>query len=483
MQTAGAAGLTLVSAGGQASAFSLEDAPALRPGVLPSADELGRQTIQMNNRGDRFTGTAAHRDHVEYLAKGFQAVGLKVQRDTGVFTRWLATKWSAKLTSPDGATIDLPATSYYPYSGVTGPEGVTGELVQLPNQTTRERQIAAPGDLKGKLVFIPVDGLASPLADGSKPPWGFDPKSARFPTHVSAVWGSITPGMLGDLKKAGVVGVILGWTNISDAQASGQYSPYGRPIQDLPCIWVGRQSAAKLGAAAGKGAKATVILQAEVTPNVSTDTLWAVLPGQSSDEVLIVESHSDGMNFLEENGSLALLAMAKYFASLPKALRKRDIVFVIPNHFARADLIGVPGWIRRHPEILKKTAAWVTVEHLGCREWFDNAAGQYAPSGKDEMSFAITDLKGVADATLDGAKGGGRLAVIRGPRVPGEGAAFYRTGIPGLGYFPAPNYLLSFAKNGHIEKFSKTLMHAQIEGLTRAVHKLDRMTAEQIRAS
>jgi hypothetical protein len=492
MQTAGAAGLTLVSAGGQAAAFSLADAPPLKPNVLPSADELGRQTVQMNSLGDRFPGSDAHRTHVEYLAKGLQALGLEVQRDTGRFSRWLASRWVAKLTLPGAAPIDLPATSYYPYSGATGPEGVTGELVQIPNALAPAspgtgRQIAAPGDLKGKVVFIAVDGLVSPLGD--KPPWGFSPQDAKFPTHISAVWGSITPGMLGDLKKAGVVGAILGWTNISDAQAAGQYSPYGRPFQDLPCVWVGKASAAKLHAAAGTGAKASVILQADRAENVPVDTLYAVLPGQSSEQALIVESHSDGMNFLEENGSIALLGMAKYFASLPKAARKRDIVFVIANHFARADLIGAPGWVQRHPEIIRRTVAWVTVEHLGCREWYDNAAGQYAPSGRDEMSYAITDFKVVAAAMLDGAKGpggkglGDRLAAIRGPRVPGEGAAFYRTGLPGIGYFPAPNYLLAFAGNGHIDKFSKTFMHAQVEGLTRAIQKLDGMSVEQIRAA
>jgi hypothetical protein len=482
MQTAGAAGLTFVSAAGQASAFSLDDAPPLRPGVLPTANELGRQTAQMNALGDRFPGNEAHRTHVEYLAKGLKTLGLDVQRDTGRFSRWLATRWAARLTPKGGAPIDLPATSYYPYSGATGPEGVTGELVQIPNAIAPGpgRQIAAPGDLKGKVVFIAVDGLVSPLGD--KPPWGFSPQSAQFPTHISAVWGSITPGLLGDLKKAGVVGAILGWTNISDAQAAGQYSPYGRPFQDLPCVWVGRQSAARLRAATGTGAKASVILQADRAEDVPVDTLYAVLPGQSSEEVLIVESHSDGMNFLEENGSIALLGMAKYFSKLPKAARKRDIVFVIANHFARADLIGAPGWVKRHPDIIKKTAAWVTVEHLGCREWYDNAAGQYAPSGKDEMSYAITDFKGVADTMLQGAKGvGDRLAVIRGPRVPGEGAAFYRTGLPGIGFFPAPNYLLSFAKDGHIDKFSKTFMHAQVQGLTRAIQKLDGMSAEQIK--
>ena len=85
---------------------------------------------------------------------------------------------------------------------------------------------------------------------------------------------------------------------------------------------------------------------------------------------------------LEENGSLALLAMAKYFSKLPKAARKRYMVFVIPDHSRGPICSASPEWIERPPEILRKTIAWVTVEHLGCREWFDNAGGEYAASNE-----------------------------------------------------------------------------------------------------
>lgn len=490
MQVAGLAGLTLVSSAGHA-AFALADVPRLKPGVLPTADELGRQTIQMNNLGERFTGSPAHRTHVERIAKGLAELGLKVERETTPVTLWLAKRWAAKLTPAGGATIDLPATSYYPYSGQTGPEGVTGALVQIPNATSPEavaagrgRQIAAPGDLKGKVVFIEVAALPSPLADPNKQPWGFNPSNAQFPDHLSAVWGGITPGLLGDLKKAGVVGAILGWTNISDAQAHGQYTPYGRNLQDLPCVWVGRQSTARLRAAAGTGATATVILEAEVTPNMPVETLHAVLPGMTSDSNLLVGTNADGMNFFQENGSIGVLAIAKYFSRMPKESRKRDIVFVISSRFHNAKEVHLDAWIERHADLFKKTAAWVTVEHLGCREWFDNAAGEYAPSGKDEMTFAITDIKALAAAMLeDGKGGGGRLAAIRGPRVPGEGGPLYRTGVPGIAFFPAPNYLLAFGDNGHIEKFSPKFMHAQVENLTRLIQALNTMSDAQIRAA
>jgi hypothetical protein len=490
MQAAAAAGLAYAAASGRA--FAAGDAPPLRPGVLPGADELERQVVRMNSLGERFTGSDAHRAHVEYLAKALKDLGLDVQRDTAPVTRWLAKTWAGKLTpAGGGAAIEIPATSYYPYSGETGPEGVTGELVQIPLAFSpeapgggRRRQIAATGDLKGKVVLIEVDALTSPLTEGAQAntPWGFNPPGAELPTYVSAVWGGIAPGDLADLKKAGVAGVMLGWTNISDAQAHGQYTPYGRPLQDLPCIWVGRQSTAKLKAAAGTGARATVILQADVARNVPVDTLYVTIPGASSESNVLITSQSDGMNFFQESGSLGILAMAKYVSRLPKAQRKRDIVFVIANRFCNAPPIHLEAWMERHADVFAKTAAWMSVEHLGVREWFDNAAGEYAPSGKGEMTFAITDQKAVADALLASARGGpSRMVVVKGPRVPGEGSPLYRSGRPGVAFFPAPNNLLAFGPNGHIDKFDKTLMQAQIEALTRTILKLSDMSAAALR--
>src|SRR5438045_3264255 len=94
MQAAGGAGLALASAGGPAAAFAMDDAPRLRADLLPTADELGRQVVQLNNRGPRFVGSDAHRAHVKYLARSLAELGLKVQRDTNPVTRWLASRWA-----------------------------------------------------------------------------------------------------------------------------------------------------------------------------------------------------------------------------------------------------------------------------------------------------------------------------------------------------------------------------------------------------
>jgi len=183
-------------------------------------------------------------------------------------------------------------------------------------------------------------------------------------------------GAVNDLtqfQKAGAVAVILGWTDVSDANAADQYTPFSRPPQGIPGLYVGRGTLARLRALAA-GARATVVLEADTFQDTPTDTLIATLPG-STDEVVIVNTHTDGPNATEENGALGILALAKYFAKIPRSERKRTLVFPLTTgHFAGPWVPSIRGVIEKHPDLMKRAVAAVTVEHLGCREWMDDAS-------------------------------------------------------------------------------------------------------------
>ena len=173
------------------------------------------------------------------------------------------------------------------------------------------------------------------------------------------------------LKQAGALGAIIAWTNVSDEGAADQYAPFGRAFQDLPALYVGRESGAKLQKLVG--AKATLTLDADLFPDTPTDTLIATLPGTSSDEVIIVNTHTDGSNATEENGGLGVLALAQHFASLPKESRKRTLVFVLATgHFAYAYVPAIQGFIDKHPDLDQESGGlagrWST---WAAAEWLD----------------------------------------------------------------------------------------------------------------
>src|SRR5262249_44337871 len=158
------------------------------------------------------------------------------------------------------------------------------------------------------------------------------------------------------------------------------YALFGRALQDVPTLWVGRNAGVQLRKLADAGGEVTLTLDASVVPDTSTETLIATLPGTAPDEMIIVNTHTDGNNATEENGGLGAVALAQYFSRLPKRARRRTLVFVLATgHFAGAYVPSIRGFIERHPDLVKRAVGALTVEHLACREWLDNSSMQYRP--------------------------------------------------------------------------------------------------------
>jgi len=230
-----------------------------------------------------------------------------------------------------------------------------------------------------------------------------------------------------------------------------------------------------------------VVLEADVTPDTPTDTLVATLPGASDQDVIIINTHTDGPNATEENGALGILALMQYFSKIPRSERRRTIVCPLTTgHFAGPWVPSIRGFITKYPDVIKKAVAAITVEHLGCLEWMDDASMNYRATGKEEWSVAITPSKAMGSVLVDALQGSAdrRTAVVNPVNggFLGEGSALSRAGIPTIGYIPQPNYLLAGPADGCIEKLSPRLLHAQIQVFAKAIHAVDAMSREQLRA-
>src|SRR5271165_3872610 len=120
--------------GAEAVPFSVEgqgtggQRTGFRPTLLPSQKEVWDQVNWMAQLGPKFTGNKAHTQFVEFLATGLQSLGLDVARDHYTFPRWEAKRWGISVHPASGEKLNIPVTSYWPYSGQTPREGVTGEL-------------------------------------------------------------------------------------------------------------------------------------------------------------------------------------------------------------------------------------------------------------------------------------------------------------------------------------------------------------------
>lgn len=469
-----------------ASAASfLDPGPAqnVNPRMLPSADQLWASLEALNQGGvPRFTGNEAHRKLVDMLHDQMQQAGLEVVRDSYTFPRWEVRKWSLTGLAASGKTFDLPTTFYYPHSGQTDSAGVTADVVYAGRiASDGSSKPDASVDMKGKIAFVEYEIVPTDYNTWYRP-WGFYPSAVTIPPHADGLGSYPHDGWsLKPYKDAGAVGVVFAWTNVSDEQATGQNWPFGQPLQEIPALLVGRDTGAKIRTLSGEGGKLRLRLEADVFPGSGTDSIVATLPGASRDEILIVHTHTDGPNAVQENGGVALVALAQYFAKIPAADRKRTVVFsLITGHDNSAYLPGKQGsFLDRHPDLVKKAVAAVTIEHIGCRDWRDNPEHTHYIGGNDnEMSYAMTHHRQLATLEIDSITGTAdrRVAIVEPlptARYLGIGGSLAATGMPTLGYFGAPSYLNIVAPDGCMSKLDKARARGQLEAYARLLHRLD----------
>jgi hypothetical protein len=496
-----------------------------RPELLPTQDDIyGWVKLVNKTYGPlRMTGGANHVGYVNWLADRFAHLpGFTLKRDTYTFKRWeadMVADIGATLNLPDGKTVPLDVLHYYPYTGEGSLQGsVTGPIIYLASDGTPPSPLAnvtklmasPPANLADCIVVIesPCSLMPQGMDYGVYPP-GLKPQAERiWVPRQGFAHGNLFGQLDGKCK-----GVIFCWTDVSDEAARFQYIRFSQPHRQTPALWVGKNTALMLKNSSGAAATITMRLNAKVFPKTPTDTVIATLPGRT-DEVVVVVSHTDGPNICEENGALALLALASYFSKIPLAQRKRTLVFgMVTGHCAGGamrdeatatgpyGIVGADGegFFRDHPEITSKTVAAIGVEHLGGMEWLDDPTHtHYAASGMVEAEHwhvgtpnaqgapLSAGLQTMADLTLSAAQGEPadllRMEIEKsgGQPSPMVGGALAR-GIVTMGLIPVPSYLLLASPSGSIEKMNPKRMKTQIEILAKMMVILEKLTADQIR--
>ena len=147
-----------------------------------------------------------------------------------------------------------------------------------------------------------------------------------------------------------------------------------------------------------------------------------------------------------------------------------------------------------HPAIYQNALAGLTLEHLGCTMWTDDANGTYRPAGAYEWGTTYTTQKqglinlnnleqqaylaAVGDTNRSGATAGPVVTVLPMPLFFGEGAPLYAGGLGTISLCGLPSYLLQVGSRTepqllNLDKLDKQLIYGQILSFCRTISALD----------
>ncbi|GKT28162.1 hypothetical protein ADUPG1_004859, partial [Aduncisulcus paluster] len=198
-----------------------------------TADQIGQEVALLNRLKSRATGTVAHEELIQHIEEQLVDVGLDVRSDVLPFTRWAPEGDAGPTLQVAGQPV--PIASVVPYSGTTGPGGVSGQLVRLRGP------IPAWGKARGKIAILEVNNFELPFT-AVIDTWGND---APWPVVRNPLIAATLAGLgLSRARKAGVKAVVFLWRNISDDHARGQYIPFTMDYQGIPAVFVSGEATA-----------------------------------------------------------------------------------------------------------------------------------------------------------------------------------------------------------------------------------------------
>ncbi|HUY25794.1 MAG TPA: M28 family peptidase [Candidatus Binataceae bacterium] len=356
---------------------------------MPANDEVFGWVTDLWRFGDqskygyRMPGTAADQQAAQYIERKFQEFGLDdVRREPmNVFTSF-PDRWSLKI-SVNGGSEDLPCC-FVRYAAFTPQEGITGELVHVGDAS--EEQFATR-NVAGKIVVVDLLAPSGYYDDGGGGSilYAYDPRGTLGAPRGSNGFPVLNLASSIDLaRRRGAIGYIGILTFRANDDCQEYHGPkYGNQV--ITAVTISPASGEYLRKCmASRPVRGTIVLteQPDIWRTSSfgswgvTYNLYGVVPGTSK-EMIVVMSHHDGGATNEASGVSVVMALARYFAGLPKPAVARSLLF-----FARGSHFGLrPPLLDGCPALaaVKDSVVCVmNIEMVGRQ--MDLVAGKYLPT-------------------------------------------------------------------------------------------------------
>ncbi len=326
-----------------------------------------------NQYWGRIPGTPYDRMTQDWVIDQFQKIGLKDVRRQELEMKdlWYPESWKAEMTVA-GKTTELKTT--FPINETVGtpPAGITAQAVWVGLGTAADLK---GREIKDKAVFI----YSVPTPGGR---------------DHSAAWN-------GALRRANEGGAALVFI-IMGFPGNAISNPEGASGTRAPTLTISPDEGNAIREALERGETVTVRLVADIKEKhgLKTANIWGVLPGATEENILVM-AHTDAFfeGALDNASGLAMmLEIARHYAAIPQAQRRRTITFLTTPDHHHGSVGG--RWVHDHFDF-GKTAVIVNCEHpsqtllylLNAGIMTSNAVGarRWYVGGSEALKRLVTD--------------------------------------------------------------------------------------------
>ena len=419
------------------------------------ADEMMGWIEAIAARGPRRPGSAADLAVETDLAARLSGFGFEsVRREPIPIATWDVTEASLDILGESGAVERRPEVYPIPYSSFTPGGGVEGPVIFVRSPGDAPRTMWRGAIVVAEIGFPKLDtGLMLRIAMGRH-----DPDDTLALVDHPATWVRLGWHLYREAVRRGAAGFV-GILKDQPGGSCRMHAPYGFREDDildkpLPGVWVGRAEGKWLKLAAVGRQTARLVVTGERGEGV-THNVVAELPGNGlDDEAIVLSCHHDSpfdSPVEDASGCAVVLAMARRFAE-DRPLRRRLIVLFSAGHFYGS--IGTRTFIERHPDLVKRTALEVSIEHVAL-EAAEGRDGLLAPTGRPEVTAMFVSFsREMAEAVVEGVSAHGVDRVILlpaegplGDYPPTDGGDWFAAGVPVVNCISNPVYLLTSDDN------------------------------------
>jgi len=261
----------------------------------------------------RIPGSRFHQMAMDFMAAEYQKLGLEIRRQpVALPPMWYPTALTASYRSGSRGGKLL---TMFPIDGTrpTPAAGITAEAVWVGVGAAPD---LAGRDLKGKAVLI-----YSTFVPGGR---------SHSASDRAGIFNSDT------LATAAGAAMII---NVMAVPGNGSFNPEGAPEgpDAVPTLTISQDEGFMLRDLLAAGEKVAISLELDIEQRtgLQSENIFAVLPGMS-DEQDVVVTHADGFfqGAMDNASGMATgIEIARYYAAKPKEQRPRTMVFlVIPDH-------------------------------------------------------------------------------------------------------------------------------------------------------